>query len=32
MFEMAIDTAPRLIAEGVIKDSKDKLTMYSLYK
>ena len=29
---MAVDEAPKLVAEKRIQSTKDKLTMYSLYK
>eukprot|EP00356_Strombidium_inclinatum_P016531 CAMPEP_0170496376 /NCGR_PEP_ID=MMETSP0208-20121228/21256_1 /TAXON_ID=197538 /ORGANISM="Strombidium inclinatum, Strain S3" /LENGTH=197 /DNA_ID=CAMNT_0010772897 /DNA_START=87 /DNA_END=680 /DNA_ORIENTATION=+ len=32
LYSMAVDEAPKLVAEGRIRTSKEKLTMYSLYK
>jgi acyl-CoA-binding protein len=32
LFDMAVDQAPRLVAQGVIRSAVDKLTLYSLFK
>lgn len=32
LYNYALDTAPKLISQGVISSNTDKLTIYSLYK